>query len=68
MGMCEVLIPTFRASFHVFYHFLGFAGYMYLLICAYNILKAKIYTISSDTHELQLIKLHHFKLERFKSI
>ena len=24
--------------------------------------------ISSDTHPFQLIKLHHFKLERFKSI
>ena len=31
-------------------------------------LKAKTYAISSDTHQLQLIKLHHFKLERFKSI
>ena len=30
--------------------------------------KAKIYAISSDTHQLQLIKRHHFKLERFKSI
>ena len=27
--------------------------------------KAKIYAISSDTHQLQLIKLHHFKLARF---
>ena len=29
------------------------------------ILKATIYTISSDTHQLQLIKLHHFKQEIF---
>ena len=28
-------------------------------------LKPKIYAISSDTHQLQCIKLHHFKLERF---
>ena len=27
--------------------------------------KAKIYAISSDTHQLQFIKLHHFKQERF---
>ena len=31
-------------------------------------LKAKLYAISSDTHQLQLIKLRHFKLEIFKSI
>ena len=31
-------------------------------------LKAKMYAISSDTYQLQLIKLYHFKLERFKSI
>ena len=30
--------------------------------------KAKLLKISSYTHPLQLIKLHHFKLERFKSI
>ena len=30
--------------------------------------KAIVYAISSDTHQLQLIKLHHFKLEIFKSI
>ena len=30
--------------------------------------KAKIKVISSDTHQLQCIELHHFKLERFKSI
>ena len=30
--------------------------------------KAKISEISSDTHQLQLIKLYHFKLERFKTI
>ena len=28
-------------------------------------LKANIYAISSDTHQLQFIKLHHFKQERF---
>ena len=32
------------------------------------LLKAKIYAISSDTHQLQLIELHHFKLDIFKSI
>ena len=31
-------------------------------------LKAKMYAISSDTYQLQLIKLHDFKLERFKSL
>ena len=30
--------------------------------------KAKMYTISSDTPQLQFIKLHHFKLEIFRSI
>ena len=30
--------------------------------------KAKIEAISSDGHQLQFINLHHFKLERFKSI
>ena len=30
--------------------------------------KAEMYAKSSDTHKLQFIKLHHFKLERFKSI
>ena len=28
-------------------------------------LKAKMYAISSDTHQFQCIKLHHFKLEIF---
>ena len=28
-------------------------------------IKAKMYAISSDTHQLHCIKLHHFKLERF---
>ena len=27
--------------------------------------KANIYAISSDTHQLQFIELHHFKQERF---
>ena len=31
-------------------------------------IKAKLWEISSDAHQLQLIKLHHFKLEKFKSI
>ena len=31
-------------------------------------IKAKLWEISSDTHQLQLIKLHHFKLERYKWI
>ena len=30
--------------------------------------KAKIKEISSDTYQLECIKLHHFKLEAFKSI
>ena len=30
--------------------------------------KAKIFTISSQTHQLEFIKPHHFKLDRFKSI
>ena len=30
--------------------------------------KAKIWAISSDTHQLQFIKLHHLKLEIFKLI
>ena len=30
--------------------------------------KAKLLEISSDTHQLQLMKLHHFKLEIFKLI
>ena len=29
-----------------------------------NKLKAKMYAISSETHQLQFLKLHHFKLER----
>ena len=29
------------------------------------ILKQKKYAISSDTHQLQFIKLHHFKQKRF---
>ena len=32
------------------------------------VLKRKIEEMSSDTHQFQLIKLHYFKLERFKSI
>ena len=37
--------------------------------CKAKLLKAKLYKkISSDIHPLQLIKLHHFKLARFKSI
>ena len=31
----------------------------------FNLFKAKIYEISSDTHQLQFIKMHHFKQERF---
>ena len=33
-----------------------------------SILKANIYSIPYDTHQLQLSKLYHFKLDRFKSI
>ena len=32
------------------------------------LVKAKIYAISSDTHQLEFIKLHHFKLEILNSI
>ena len=31
----------------------------------HNGFKAKNYAISSDTHQLESIKLHHFKQERF---
>ena len=31
----------------------------------WGVIKAKIYAISSDTYQLQFIKLHHFKQERF---
>ena len=37
-------------------------------ISEHAILKAKLLAISSDRHQLQLIKRHHFKLEIFKSI
>ena len=30
--------------------------------------EANIWEISSDTHQLQLIKRHHIKIERFQSI
>ena len=33
-----------------------------------EMVKAKTKAISGDTHQLQLIKLQHFKLESFKSI
>ena len=44
--------------------------WVHLMIChmGVQLLKAKIWTVSSDTYQLQFIKLHHFKLERFKSI
>ena len=32
--------------------------------CKVGHIKANIYAISSDTHQLQFLKLHHFKLER----
>ena len=38
-----------------------------LEVLLYDI-KAKLYWISSDTHQLQLIELHHLNLEIFKSI
>ena len=31
-------------------------------------LKAKMYAIASDTHQLQFLELHHLNLERFESI
>ena len=33
-----------------------------------TVVKAKIKAIFCDTYQLQCIKLHHSKLERFKSI
>ena len=39
--------------------------YKEILCCDELVIKAKMYTISSDTHQLQLIRLHHFKQERF---
>ena len=41
---------------------------IYLIFDSWISLKAKIYAISSDTHQLQFIKLHHFKQEIFLSI
>ena len=38
------------------------------LLCSAGYFKAILWAIPSDTHQLQLITLHHFKLERFKSI
>ena len=38
---------------------------LYKLYLSTDVLKAKLYWISSDTHQLQLIKLHHLKLEIF---
>ena len=38
------------------------------ILVSINKFKATIWAISSDIHHLQFIKLHHFKLERFKSI
>ena len=46
-----------------------FKTIMYSMMIMYSrSVKAKLLKISSDTHPLQLIKLHYFKLERFKSI
>ena len=39
--------------------------FLYRVLCVF---KSKIKKISSDTHNVQCIKLHHFKLERFKSV
>ena len=38
---------------------------LFFLICSFHsyVIKAKMYAISSDTHQLQFLKLHHFKLE-----
>ena len=38
-----------------------------LFLIIYGFFKPKIHEIFSDTHQLQLIKLHHFKLQRFKA-
>ena len=35
---------------------------------SHSSVKANVWEISSDTHQLQFIKLHHLKLEIFKSI
>ncbi len=39
-----------------------------LFMRKYVNIKANIYAISSDIHQLQLIKLHYFKRERLKLI
>ena len=40
----------------------------YSCLITKGFIKAKLNAIPSDTHQLQLIKLHHFKQEIFKSI
>ena len=42
-----------------------FVSYETFILPRGHLRKAKNYTISSDTHQLQFIKLHHFKQERF---
>ena len=51
-------IPVFKANYKipVFSRFSR--------MCT-NPVKAKMYAISSDTHQLQFMKLHYFKQERF---
>ena len=46
--------------------------YMYFInidcdLFKHSRVKANITTLSSDIHQLQLINLHHFKLERLKN-
>ena len=42
-----------------------FSWSVYYVVSYVTAFKAKMYEISSDTHQLQFIKLHHFKQERF---
>ena len=45
----------------------GAGGRACVCVCVHTCMyiKAKMYAISSDTHQLQFLKLHHFKQERF---
>ena len=67
-------MPVFNkiGSLTIFFSVFSFAKIcqctQFLPIHIYTIIKAKMKKISSDTHQLQLFKLHHFKLEIFKSI
>ena len=63
------LVMTLYQTYPVYIFVIFFGGEVYSTVSQFTLFfKAKIWAISSDTHQLQLIKLHHFKLERFKSI